>query len=67
MPSDKKKKTKQLRALKLRKYRIYGIFDFLNKKLIYVDLNIEDTYFKFDLEGYDSANYGVVSFNVMLA
>ena len=65
MSTDKEKK-QQLEVLKPRKYRIYGIFDFVGRRLIYVDLDIEKVSFEFDLAGYDPDNYGIVSFAVIL-
>lgn len=66
MSTDKQKK-QQLEELKPRKYRIYGIFNFVERKLVYVDLDMEKVVFEFDLEGYDEENFGIVSFFVMLA
>ena len=65
MSTDKQKK-QQLEALKPRKYRIYGIFNFVERKLVYVDLDMDKVVFEFDLEGYDEENFGIVSFFVML-
>ncbi len=65
MSNDKEKK-QQLKELKPRKYRIYGIFNFKKRQLIYVDLDIDKVEFEFDLEGYDDEEYGVVSFFVLL-
>lgn len=65
MSTDKQKK-QQLEVLKPRKYRIYGIFNFVERKLVYVDLDMDKVVFEFDLEGYDEENFGIVSFFVML-
>lgn len=65
--STEKQKKQQLESLKPRKYRIYGIFDFVGRKLIYVDLDIDKVSFEFDLAGYDPENFGIVSFGVILA
>jgi hypothetical protein len=64
MGTDKQKK--QLDKLKPRKYRIYGILNFVERKLVYVDLDMEKVVFEFDLEGYDKENFGIVSFIVVL-
>ena len=66
MSNDKEKK-QQLKELKPRKYRIYGIFNFKTRKLVYVDLDMEKVEFEFDLEGYDEDECGIVSFFVLLA
>ena len=66
MSNDKQKK-KQLETLKPRKYRIFGIFNFMERKLVHVDLDMDKVVFEFDLAGYDEENFGIVSFFVMLA
>ncbi len=65
MSTDKQKK-QQLEELKPRKYRIYGIFNFVERRLVHVDLDMDKVVFEFDLAGYDEENYGIVSFFVML-
>lgn len=59
-------KKQQLNRLSPKKYRIYGIFDFDLNRLIYVNLDIEKVIFEFDLEGYDSEKYDIISFDVIL-
>lgn len=59
-------KRKYLKKLKPKKYRIYGIFDFKSRKLIYINMNKEDIIFEFDLEGYDSDEFDIVSFEITI-
>jgi hypothetical protein len=47
-------------------YRIYGIFDFVEEKLIYVNMSLEETDLEFDMTGYDVERYDVVEFDVVL-
>lgn len=56
----------QLKKLQLKRYRIYGIFNFETEEMIYVTLSLDDAAFQFDLEGYDEAKFGVISFDVMV-
>lgn len=64
---SKKKKKQQLEKLKPKKYKIYGIFNFKEKRIIYVDLDLDKIELEFDLEGYDPKTYDIVSFDIMLA
>jgi hypothetical protein len=47
-------------------YKIYGIFDITNKKLLYVSMDLEPVELEFDLESYDTGKYAVVSFGILL-
>lgn len=60
-------KNKYLTTTKPKKYKIFGIFCFSTNKLIYVTLKKEDAEFEFDMEGYDSNRYDIISFHVLLA
>lgn len=60
------KENKSLSKLKPIKYRIYGIFNFKNDKLICVNMSLPEIEFDFDLEGYDTKEYAIVSFEVIL-
>lgn len=64
---SKQQKKQQLQKLKPRKYRIYGIFNFKDRKIVYVDLDLDKIEFEFDLEGYDPETHDIVSFDIMLA
>ena len=64
--SGKQRKKKKLQKLKPIKYRIYGIFDFQEEKLIYVNMDLEETELEFDITGYDGERYDVVEFDVVL-
>lgn len=66
MKHDKPKKKRQLNKLKPNQYRIYGIFDFDKKKLIYVNMSEEEVELEFDLVGYDEDRYDIVQFDVIL-
>jgi hypothetical protein len=46
-------------------HQIYGIYDFQEKKLIYVDMKLENAELEFDIQDYDN-RYGVVEFSVLL-
>ena len=59
-------KRKQLLDAKIRRYRIYGIYDFVRNKLIRVSLDLETILFDYDIEDYDEERYDVVSFDVIL-
>ena len=59
-------KKQQINKLNPKKYKIYGIFDFNSNKLVYVDLDIGQVMFEFDLEGYDVEQYDIISFGVVL-
>ena len=54
-----------LKKLQPEVYLIYGIFDFKNKKLIYVSLDEEEVDLKFELEDYDEY-YDIVTVNMMV-
>lgn len=60
------KKKAQLKKLKPSLYKIYGIFDFTEKKLVFVHLDLEKVELEFDLEDYDGERYDVVEFDVCL-
>ena len=64
--SGKKKTRKSVHKISPNQYRIYGIFDFQEEKLIYINLNLEETEFEFDITDYDSKRYSIVKFDVML-
>jgi hypothetical protein len=55
-----------LKSLKPSTYKIYGIFDFQEKRLVYVHLDVEQVELEFDLEDYDGDRFDVVSFEVCL-
>lgn len=63
MAKDKKK---ELKDNPPKQYLIYGIFDFQEKALIFVDLDYDKTELEFDLEDYDPERYDIVEFQVML-
>ena len=60
------KKKKLLETVKPKKYRIYGIFDFQTKKLLYINLDAEMVDLEFKLSGYDEDRYDIVEFDVLL-
>lgn len=62
----KKSKQKVLKELSAKKYKIYGIFDFQEEVLVYVHMKLEQVELEFDLEGYDSERFDVVSFDICL-
>ncbi len=45
---------------------IYGIFDFKNCDLVYIDLSEEKVLFEYDLEGYDPNQYEILTLVVTL-
>jgi len=59
-------KHERLSKLKLRRYRIYGIFDFKAGKLIYVNMDIDQTELEFDMGDYDLDQYDIILFYVLL-
>jgi len=62
----RKRKQEQLTKLKPNQYRIYGIFDFKSDKLVYVHMDYEQTELEFEIGDYDSEQYDIVSFDVVL-
>jgi hypothetical protein len=54
-----------LEKLQPKVYPIYGIFDFKNKKLVYVSLDEEEVDFKFELEYYDD-DYDIITVSIMV-
>jgi hypothetical protein len=65
--NNNNKKRKKLSNLKPRTYKIYGIFNFITDDLIYVNLDMEKTTLEFELEGYDSEQYDIISFDVVVS
>lgn len=63
MPS---KKSNRLKNLKSSIYKIYGIFDFQQKQLIFVDLDLEAVELEFDFENRDDKRFAIVEFDVAL-
>lgn len=59
-------KEKTLSKWKMKRYRIYGIFDFVLERLIYVSLDKESAMIEYDIEDYNEERFDVVSFDVML-
>ena len=57
----------QLTKLRPTKYRIYGIFDFNSNKLVYVNMDAEQTEMEFEIGDYDDNQFDIVSFDVLLA
>ena len=48
------------------KYKMYGILDTADNRVIYVSLNQEEVTTEYDLGLYEESRYGVVSFNIIL-
>ena len=63
---SRKQRKKNLQKMNPNQYRIYGIFDFVEEKLIYVNMSLEETDLEFDMTGYDVERYDVVEFDVVL-
>lgn len=61
-----KNKKKELEDKDPEQYMVYGIFDFNQKKLIYVSLDLKSVELEFELEGYDYNQYDIVEFSVIL-
>ena len=55
-----------LKKLQPEVYQIYGIFDFKNKKLIYVSLDEEEVELKFELEDYNDDDYDIITVSIMV-
>ena len=62
----REKKKRELKKLKPKPYRIYGIFNFDTKTLIQVDLDLERLTFDYELSEYDPDKYDIVSFDIMI-
>ena len=65
MSLEKRKRT-QLKKLKLKKYKIYGIFDFKADKLVYVTMDADNAEMELELGDYDPENYDIVCFEICL-
>jgi hypothetical protein len=63
---DKDAKIVKLEKYGPHSYTIYGIFNFQIEKLVYVNLDFDKVMFEFDLEGYSSEQFDVISFDVIL-
>ena len=61
-----KPKKDLLQKLKPKNYRIYGIFDFQKKQLIYIHLDQDQAELEFELSGYSEDRYDIVEFTVQL-
>jgi len=59
-------KEKTLSKLKPEVYLIHGIFDFKNKKLIYVSLDEEEVELKYELEDYNDEDYDTITVGIMV-
>ena len=62
----KKQKTTKSKIPSMSKVTTFGIFSFINNKLIYVALSEEDVWFEFDTNMYEEDKYTVVKLNVKL-
>jgi hypothetical protein len=62
----KKTKAEVLSKVAPKDYRIYGIFDFQKKMLIYVHMEQEQVELEFELSGYDDERYDIVEFFIRL-
>lgn len=45
---------------------IYGIFDFIDQKLVMVDVNIDSIELQYDVNEYDSKRYKIVELTINL-
>jgi len=59
-------KDKHLSKIKPRRYLIYGIFDFETDMLVYVNMNVEQTEFEFEIGDYNTDKFDIISFYVLL-
>ena len=55
-----------LKKLQPEVYLIHGIFDFKNKKLIYVSLDEEEVELKYELEDYNDEDYDTITVGIMV-
>lgn len=62
MPSKKKKSLSNKPA----EYIIYGIFNFEQGKLVYINLDLDKVELEFDISGYEEEEFSIVEFKVML-
>jgi hypothetical protein len=62
--SKSKKAAHLKKGVKPKTYTIYGIFDFQKNRLLKISLIQEDLELEYDLEGYDSDRYDIVSFQI---
>lgn len=59
-------KKDQLKTIKAKKYRIYGIFNFQTNKLEYVGMDLDKVILEFDLEGYDEELFDIIYFDTVI-
>lgn len=63
---QKKEKLSKLILHKNIKYKIYGIFNFKTNKLIYVNLDEEQTDLEYNLSNYDPSWYDTIILDIMI-
>lgn len=66
MAKTRKPKKASDKKLKFNEYRIYGIFNFKTKQLLYVNLDLEQAELEFGLGDYDDTICDIISFEVIL-
>lgn len=66
MAKSRKPKKASNKNLKFKEYRIYGIFNFKTKQLLYVNVDLDQTELEFGLGDYDETVCDVISFDVVL-
>lgn len=66
MSKSRNPKKSSDKTLKLKEYRIYGIFNFKTKKLLYVNLDLDQTELEYGLGDYDEDTCDIISFEVIL-
>ena len=59
-------KNKKLENLKPKKYRIYGIFNFKTNRMVYISMDSEMVDFEFDMNNYNSTDFDVVEFDILI-
>ena len=55
-----------LGKIKLKKYRIYGIFDFETQRIVYINLDMNSVKLEYDIEDYDEERYDIIFFDIIL-
>ena len=45
-------------------FRVYGVWSYREKKLVFISLTLEESELKYDIEEYDEDEYALIHFDV---
>ena len=61
MPKKKKKVAESFNI-----FRVYGVWSYKEKELVFISLTIEESELKYDIEEYDEDDYALIEFDVVI-